>query len=99
MLGTRTQSASEETVVTREIIEKLPKTDLHVHLDGSVRLTTLIELAREYHVDLPSYTPEGLRDLVFKEKYNSLAEYLKGFQYTIAVLQSGHCNPWKPPFR
>jgi len=75
-------------MITREIIEKLPKTDLHVHLDGSLRLTTLIELAKEYHVELPSYTPEGLRDLVFKEKYGSLAEYLKGFNYTIAVLQS-----------
>jgi len=75
-------------MITREIIEKLPKSDLHVHLDGSLRLTTLIELAREYQVQLPSYTPEGLRDLVFKEKYTSLAEYLKGFTYTCAVLQS-----------
>ena len=75
-------------MISRDIIEKLPKTDLHVHLDGSLRLTTLIELAKEYQVELPSYTPEGLRDLVFKEKYSSLDEYLKGFGYTIAVLQS-----------
>jgi adenosine deaminase len=75
-------------LITRAIIEKLPKTDLHVHLDGSIRLTTLIELAREYSVELPSYTPEGLRDLVFKDKYASLVEYLKGFGYTIPVLQS-----------
>jgi adenosine deaminase len=75
-------------LISRETIEKLPKTDLHVHLDGSVRLTTLIDLAREYNVELPSYTPEGLRDLVFKEKYSSLPEYLKGFSYTIPVLQS-----------
>ena len=70
------------------IIEKLPKTDLHVHLDGSIRLSTLIELAREYRVQLPSYTPEGLRDLVFKEEYGNLGEYLEGFRYTVAVLQS-----------
>ena len=30
-----------------ELIRRLPKTDLHVHLDGSLRLPTLIELARE----------------------------------------------------
>jgi adenosine deaminase len=75
-------------MVNRALIEKLPKTDLHVHLDGSVRLDTLIELAKEYRVDLPSYTPSGLKDLVFKDKYASLVEYLQGFNYTIAAMQS-----------
>jgi len=75
-------------MISREIIEKLPKSDVHVHLDGSVRLDTLIELAREYRVDLPSHTPEGLRDLVYKDQYANLAEYLAGFSYAIRVLQS-----------
>jgi len=70
------------------MIQKLPKTDLHVHLDGSVRLETLIELAQEYNVELPSYTPEGLKEMVFKEKYASLEEYLSGFSYSVAVMQS-----------
>ncbi|RME53097.1 MAG: adenosine deaminase family protein [Deltaproteobacteria bacterium] len=69
-------------------LQRLPKTDLHVHLDGSLRLSTLIELAREYNVALPSYTEAGLRETVFKERYQSLSEYLKGFGYTVAVLQS-----------
>lgn len=75
-------------MISQEAIAKLPKTDLHVHLDGSVRLETLIELAREYRVTLPSYTEEGLRAKVFKEKYDSLGDYLAGFTYTCAVLQS-----------
>ncbi len=75
------------TSLTREFIEALPKTDLHVHLDGSLRLQTLIELAKDRNVELPSYTEEGLTDLVFKARYGSLAEYLHGFQYTCAVLQ------------
>jgi adenosine deaminase len=75
-------------VIARAVIEKLPKTDLHVHLDGSVRLSTLIELAREYHVPLPAYTEEGLKREVFKDKYGSLEEYLEGFDYTVRVLQS-----------
>lgn len=70
------------------LIEKLPKTDLHVHLDGSIRLETLIQLAKEYHVELPSYTVSGLRETVFKPQYASLVEYLKGFDYTVAVLQN-----------
>jgi adenosine deaminase len=70
-----------------ELIRRLPKTDLHVHLDGSLRLPTLLELAREGHVPLPSETPEGLQELVFRPRYTNLAEYLQGFQYTVAALQ------------
>ncbi len=74
--------------ITEAFVAALPKTDLHVHLDGSIRIGTLIDLAREYHVDLPSYTEEGLRETVFKSRYRNLAEYLQGFAFTVAVLQS-----------
>ena len=70
-----------------EFIESLPKTDLHVHLDGSLRLPSLIAMARDHKVALPSGTEDGLRALVFKERYASLGEYLRGFGYTVAVLQ------------
>ena len=43
-----------ETIITREFIERIPKTDLHVHLDGSLRIPTLIEMARADNVTLPS---------------------------------------------
>ncbi len=68
------------------LLAELPKTDLHCHLDGSLRLSTLIELARERGVSLPSQTADGLRDLVFKEAYRDLPDYLHGFAYTCAVL-------------
>ncbi len=73
--------------ITKEFIKKIPKTDLHLHLDGSIRISTLIELAKENGISLPSYTEEGLKKLVFKDKYENLGEYLKGFAYTSAVLQ------------
>ncbi|MCA9567569.1 MAG: adenosine deaminase family protein [Myxococcales bacterium] len=69
------------------LLTRLPKTDLHCHLDGSLRLPTLIELARQHDVQLPSYTPEGLRELVFKPQYRDLPDYLHGFAYTCAVLR------------
>lgn len=74
-------------IIPKSFIEKIPKTDLHVHLDGSIRLSTLIELARRYQVDLPAYTQKGLKTKVFKKRYNDLGEYLQGFAYTTAVLQ------------
>ncbi len=70
-----------------EYLRAIPKTDLHVHLDGSLRLKSLIELARERKVTLPSYTEEGLTELVFKNSYKSLDEYLTGFALTTKVMQ------------
>ena len=70
-----------------QFIRAIPKSDLHVHLDGSLRMQTLIELAKSRKVELPSYSEEGLTKLVFKPHYSDLSEYLKGFQYTCAVLR------------
>lgn len=74
--------------ISREFVEKIPKTDLHLHLDGSLRIPTLIELARENGVELPAYDEDGLKRLVFKSQYASLPDYLKGFLYTTAVMQT-----------
>lgn len=68
-------------------LKAMPKADLHLHLDGSLRPASLIEMAQRSGVELPSYTVEGLYDLVFKESYQNLGEYLHGFQYTCAVLR------------
>lgn len=73
--------------LTRELIAALPKSDLHLHLDGSLRLETLIELATDKGIALPSSTSEGLLELVFKRAYKNLPEYLKGFEFTVACLQ------------
>lgn len=72
--------------LTKELVRRLPKTDLHVHLDGSVRLATLIELAGRKNVKLPAKSEEGLKKLVFKRAYRNLPEYLRGFEYTVACL-------------
>lgn len=86
--STALENTLSEPIITEAFVRELPKTDLHVHLDGSIRITTLIELAQEYGVELPSYTEGGLRELVFKDRYGSLGEYLRGFGYTCAVMQS-----------
>ena len=78
----------EEMNYSSAFLKKLPKSDLHLHLDGSMRLDTLIELAKAQNVFLPSYTEAGLRELVFKPSYANLGEYLAGFQYTCGVLTS-----------
>ena len=76
------------TVFSRDFLLKIPKSDLHLHLDGSLRLKTLIELAKKDNIKLPSYTEKELKEKVFKKQYKNLPEYLKGFDYTTAVMQS-----------
>ena len=74
--------------LSEKFLRQIPKADLHIHLDGSLRLPTLIDLAQQYKVDLPSFTQEGLQELVFKDSYQSLEDYLQGFAYTGRVLRT-----------
>src|SRR5262249_24212468 len=71
-----------------EALRKLPKTDLHLRLDGSLRPRTVWELAREQKVKVPSRTLGDLeRRLRAGERTRSLADYLKIFDLTLSVLQ------------
>jgi adenosine deaminase len=71
-----------------EFFQKLPKTDLHVHLDGSLRLATIIDLARTHKVELPSTDPVELgRAMNLGQNCGSLVEYLKAFDVTLKVMQ------------
>lgn len=75
--------------LTLEFIEKLPKTDLHVHLDGSVRLDTIIELGRRQRVALPTEDRDELFQMIYAgEVCNSLDDYLKAFDITLSVMQT-----------
>jgi adenosine deaminase len=71
-----------------EFLRALPKTDLHLHLDGSLRLETLKSLATEQGVDLPADSEQELRQsLVCGDGCESLEDYLEAFRITLSVLQ------------
>lgn len=71
------------------LFEQLPKSDLHVHLDGSLRLSTILELAEREGVTLPASDEEGLaRAMHCGENTGSLVEYLKAFDITLRVMQT-----------
>ncbi|MCL1892607.1 MAG: adenosine deaminase [Holophagaceae bacterium] len=70
-------------------IQRLPKSDIHVHLDGSLRIETILELAEKDKVRLPAHTPEKLRPIVqVGSDCKNLVEYLKAFDVTLAVMQT-----------
>src|SRR5438552_9705771 len=75
--------------VTEELLRALPKTDLHCHLDGSLRLATILELAEKDGVRLPSDTIEGVAKAIHQgATCGSLEDYLKAFDVTLSVMQT-----------
>lgn len=91
MDGARPDSHDESgfVEVPRELFQALPKTDLHVHLDGSLRPETILDLGRIAGVPLPSDTPDGIEKAVGAgSHFGSLVEYLRGFALTLSVMQT-----------
>jgi adenosine deaminase len=69
--------------------ERLPKTDLHVHLDGSLRAETILDLAAEQGVELPASDLPGIRKALHAgENTGSLVKYLEAFDITLRVMQT-----------
>ena len=74
--------------LTLETIRRLPKAELHCHLDGSLRPRTVLELAQEQGVELPTTKLGPLTKLLEAGKRTrNLGDYLKIFDLTLAVMQ------------
>lgn len=66
-----------------------PLVELHLHLDGSLRIATMLDIARAEGIRLPADDEAGLRRaLACGEIRGSLAQYLEHFDHTTAVMQS-----------
>ena len=75
-------------ILTRDLIARLPKPELHVHLDGSLRPATMLDLAADAGVTLPATDAERLHRLMVVEDARNLEDYLRRFEITIALLQT-----------
>jgi adenosine deaminase len=73
---------------SRALLARLPKAELHCHLDGSLRPGTMLELAREYGVVMPRRDADSLRDFMVVRDARSLEDYLQRFETTLAVMQT-----------
>jgi len=75
--------------ITKDLLHKLPKAELHCHLDGSLRVSTILDLAAHQKVQLPADNQEDLHNiLAIKGKMKNLEEYLEIFDITLSVLQT-----------
>lgn len=69
--------------------KKLPKIELHCHLDGSLRVDTILDIAKKDNIPLPSYNKKELINYVsIMDDCNSLDEYLNKFFIPNKVMQT-----------
>jgi adenosine deaminase len=69
------------------IDRSLPLCDLHRHLDGSVRLATILDLGRLHRLPLPAWDPEGLRPHVqVSGPQPGVMEFIAKFRWMVGVL-------------
>src|SRR2546430_10821085 len=74
--------------LSKELLRRWPKAELHVHLDGCLRPQTMLELARLQGIRLPADTPEGLAQVLSVKHAKSLEEYLTKYEITLSVMQT-----------
>ncbi|NIV16277.1 MAG: adenosine deaminase, partial [Aliifodinibius sp.] len=69
------------------IHDDLPLIDLHRHLDGSIRLQTIIDLGKKYNLPLPSFEIEELRPHVqVVAPQPGVMEFISKFKWMVGVL-------------
>ncbi len=75
--------------LTKELIRRLPKPELHCHLDGSLRVETVIDLAKKQKNEIPSYDFDELKKILnVGDNIGTLVDYIKRFDITLAVMQT-----------
>ena len=75
--------------ITHALLKRLPKVELHCHLDGSLRVDTVLDLAQKDSIELPASNIDDLRKaLVIGDKRGSLEDYIKRFDITLSVMQT-----------
>jgi len=68
----------------------IPKTEIHIHLEGSIRTGTILDVSREYNLQLPSYEVSELdKHVKIHDQMRDLHAVLEAF----AIFQNSITSP------
>lgn len=69
-------------------LKKIKKVELHLHLDGSMKVDSIIDMAEKYDIELPYYDKKNISNYIsYSQSDDSLLKYLKKFEYPLKILQ------------
>jgi adenosine deaminase len=75
--------------ISFDLLTRLPKVELHCHLDGCLRPKSMLEIAEKNNVGLPTNDPKELDSyLRIGKKRSTLEDYLDRFEITLSVMQT-----------
>jgi len=78
----------KKLVFKSEIIAQMPKVELHCHLDGSLSLSVIKELAKNAGIHMTMSDEEILEKAQAPENTKNLLEYLQRFDFVLPLLQT-----------
>ncbi|CAG6021922.1 adenosine deaminase [Menidia menidia] len=81
LTGTRRTSTMAEKLIFNK-----PKIELHVHLDGAIRVETILDVAKTRGIPLPADTAEGLKDRIIVHEPGTLTTFLGKFNEYMHVI-------------
>ena len=83
--------------ISDNLLKMLPKVELHCHLDGCLRINTILELAKQDNISLPSSNPADLKKILsIGRKRGTLEEYISRFDITLSVIYACFTNIFRP---
>ncbi|KAG7478370.1 hypothetical protein MATL_G00079900 [Megalops atlanticus] len=77
---------AHQCINTRQEAFNKPKVELHVHLDGAIRLETILDVAQRRGIALPADTPVGLAPFVILQVPSTLTDFLSKFSQYMHVI-------------
>lgn len=80
-------TATEVPAAVRRLVQDMPKAELHLHLDGSLKPIAAIELAQQHGIDAPRTYDAMFDVLTAPVQAPSQAELLRAFDLPLRILQ------------
>ncbi|XP_008286171.1 adenosine deaminase isoform X2 [Stegastes partitus] len=71
---------------SEQVVFNKPKVELHVHLDGAIRVQTILDVAKRRGITLPADTVEGMTQRITVDKPATLTFFLSKFSEYMHVV-------------